>query len=97
MITPEGEAPNPDAKAETGLEVRVVNNGTRYFAAGRLGWQITGADKAGQTVIETYQAFDMSEKIGMGIVAPGKARIFFIPMERELRDGDGDVSINFRR
>lgn len=95
VITPEGETPDPTAKPEAGLEVRVVNNGTRYFAAGRLGWHITGSDMTGQEVTESYQAADMSEKIGMGIVAPGSARLFFVPMERQLRDGG--VNISFRR
>lgn len=95
VITPDGEEPDPEAKPEAGLEVRVVNNGTRYFAAGRLSWHITGADTTGQSVTQTYLASDMSEKIGMGIVAPGSARIFFIPMDREL-PGDG-VSVSFRR
>lgn len=93
--TPDGEAPDPAAKPETGLEVRVVNSGTRYFAAGRIGWQVTGADTTGAEVVETYDAADMSEKIGMGVVAPASARVFFIPMERELRDGS--VSVSFRR
>lgn len=90
-----GEAPDPTARPETGLEVRVVNSGTRYFAAGRIGWQVTGADTTGAEVVETYDAADMSEKIGMGVVAPASARVFFIPMERELRDGS--VSVSFRR
>lgn len=91
----DGAAPDPAAKPETGLEVRVVNSGTRYFAAGRIGWQVTGADTTGAQVVETYDAADMSEKIGMGVVAPASARVFFIPMERQLRDGS--VSVSFRR
>lgn len=93
--TPPGEEPDPELKPETGLEVRVVNTGTRYFAAGRLGWRLAGADMSGAEVVETYDAADMSEKIGMGIVAPASARVFFIPMERELRDGS--VSVSFQR
>lgn len=94
-VAPGETEPDPEARPETGLEVRVVNTGTRYFAAGRIGWQITGADANGAEVVETLDAADMSEKIGMGVVAPASARVFFIPMERELRDGS--VSVSFRR
>jgi fimbrial chaperone protein len=94
-VPADGTPADPESQPEKGLEVRIVNSGTRYFPAGRLGWQITGADTNGADVVETYGAADMSEKIGMGIVAPASARVFFIPMERELRDGS--VSISFRR
>lgn len=71
---------------EQGVEVRVVNNGTRYFPAGRIGWEVSGADEAGARVTESFAANAVSEQIGMGVVAPGKARVFFLPMKRQLRD-----------
>jgi len=89
----------PDAPADTvpereqGIEVRVVNHGTRYFPAGRIGWQVSGVDQAGAPVTESFAPNVVSEKIGMGIVAPGSARVFFLPMERQLRD----PSVTFSR
>jgi fimbrial chaperone protein len=79
---PEGTAP----VREQGLEVRIVNRGNRYFPAGRIGWEVTGTDQSGARVSETFPANIVSERIGMGIVAPGRARVFFMPMERQLRD-----------
>jgi fimbrial chaperone protein len=79
---PEGSAPD----RERGLEVRIVNRGNRYFPAGRIGWQVNGVDQAGARATESFAANVMSERIGMGIIAPGSARVFFLPMERQLRD-----------
>lgn len=92
------EAPPGEEAAvqrQRGLEVRVTNRGTRYFPAGRIGWEVSGADETGAEFRETYDAGVMSETIGMGIVAPGRARVFFIPMERRLRDDS--ISVSFRR
>jgi fimbrial chaperone protein len=88
------EAPeNTTPTREQGLEVRIVNRGTRYFPAGRIGWEVRGLDQSGAAVSESFEANVMSEKIGMGIVAPGRARVFFLPMERQLRD----PGVTFRR
>ena len=87
--TPEGSTPI----RQQGLEVRVVNHGTRYFPAGRIGWQVNGVDQAGAPVTESFAPSVMSERIGMGIVAPGTARVFFLPMERQVRD----PSVTFNR
>lgn len=80
------EAAAKDRK-EPGLEVRIENKGTRYFAAGRSGWTISGVDGAGKPYSADYSAAKMSEIIGMGVVAPGKARIFFVPTPSKLKDG----------
>ena len=81
------EAPENSTPArQQGLEVRIVNRGTRYFPAGRIGWEVRGLDQSGAAVRDTFAPSVMSEMIGMGIVAPGRARVFFIPMERQLRD-----------
>ena len=71
---------------EQGLEVRIVNRGNRYFPAGRIGWEVTGTDVSGARVSESFAPNVVSERIGMGIVAPGRARVFFLPMDREIRD-----------
>lgn len=86
---PAGPNPKPDETAmketkETGLEVRIENKGTRYFAAGRAKWSVVGTDAAGKPFSADYSAAEMGEKLGMGIVAPGKARIFFVPTLEKL-------------
>ncbi|WP_449327228.1 fimbrial biogenesis chaperone [Sphingopyxis sp. 550A] len=68
---------------ERGLEVRVTNGGTRYFAAGRTPWSVKGVDETGAVIDQNYDVQAMSGMIGMGIVAPGRARTFVIPMERK--------------
>lgn len=91
--TEEGVAQPP--LRQRGLEVRIANSGTRYFPAGRIGWEVSGIDEAGAAVSESHTAQEMSETIGMGIVEPGRARVFFLPMEHRLRDGS--VSVSFRQ
>lgn len=80
-----GEA-EPQTVTETGLEVRIENNGNRYFAAGRTGWTVTGIDNDGNSYSASYSATQIGETIGMGIVAPGRARIFFVPTPGQLRE-----------
>jgi fimbrial chaperone protein len=90
---PPGEPNDAKTAREEGIEVRIVNRGTRYFAAGRIGWEVNGTDAANAPFHESFTAGTVAEKIGMGVVAPGSARVFFIPMERKLRD----VSVRFKR
>jgi fimbrial chaperone protein len=91
---PAEDATTPAKSAhEKGLEVRIVNRGTRYFPAGRIGWDVRGTDTSGAEFKQSYSASDVSEKIGMGVIAPGGARVFFLPMERELHD----ASVSFKR
>ncbi|RJF93374.1 molecular chaperone [Sphingomonas cavernae] len=78
---------------QRGIEVRIENKGTRYFAAGRTGWTIAGADEAGAPVSVNYTDAQMSDLIGMGIVAPGKARKFFVPTEKLLKTGSVTVTL----
>lgn len=74
-------------RIENGLEVRIENKGTRYFPAGRGSWAIAGTDTVGKAYSAEYSGVQMGEMIGMGIVAPGKARIFFVPTPEKLNDG----------
>jgi fimbrial chaperone protein len=74
-------------RVENGLEVRIENKGTRYFPAGRSGWALSGTDSSGKAYSIDYDSIQMGEKIGMGIVAPGKARVFFVPTPEKLADG----------
>lgn len=80
-------------RVENGLEVRIENKGTRYFAAGRAGWTIAGTDSAGKAFSVDRNATEMGEDIGMAIVAPGKARVFFVPTPDKLADG-ATVTLN---
>lgn len=64
-----------------GVEVRLVNDGTKYLAAGRESWRISGRDASGGSVSQVYRGRSVGDKIGYGIVAPGKARIFFVPTD----------------
>jgi fimbrial chaperone protein len=89
-LTAQEQTAHPEAAAiqkQPGIEVRIENKGTRYFAAGRTSWSISGADNAGKPYSEDFTAAKMSELIGMGIVAPGRARIFFVPTPDKLADG----------
>lgn len=90
-VTPAGEQHTETAAAKTrsepGIEVRIENKGNRYFAAGRSGWTVSGTDAAGKPYSADYSAAEMSEKIGMGVVAPGRARIFFVPTPGKLNSG----------
>ncbi|GLV24731.1 fimbrial biogenesis chaperone [Sphingobium sp. TomTYG45] len=74
-------------RIENGLEVSIENKGTRYFAAGRSGWTIKGTDATGKPYSADYDAAQMGEMIGMGIVAPGRTRIFFVPTPTKLAVG----------
>lgn len=74
-------------RVQNGIEVRIQNNGTRYFAAGRSAWTIAGTDTSGEAFSKDYSAVEVGEMIGMGIVAPGKARIFFIETPTALAEG----------
>lgn len=91
-LAPE-EADTTKTAREKGLEVRIVNRGSRYFPAGRIGWEVRGTDMSGAAFSESYTSSEVAEKIGMGVVAPGSARVFFLPMERQLRD----ASVSFKR
>lgn len=71
----------------SGIEVRVVNRGTRYFTAGTVPWQVSGTAQDGTAVDFRLAPEDMAKLIGVGVVAPDRARVFFIPTEKPLREG----------
>ncbi len=89
---PEGEEV-AEAAPQPGIEVRVSNRGNRYFGAGETSWTISGTDPNGESFTETLTDKQVRETTGLGIVAPDKARIFFIPLERPL-DADS-LKISF--
>ncbi len=83
---PEGQASAETAEIapQTGIEVRISNRGNRYFGAGETSWTISGTDPNGESFTETLTDKQVRETTGLGIVAPDQARIFFIPMDRQL-------------
>ncbi|MBU0823028.1 MAG: fimbria/pilus periplasmic chaperone [Alphaproteobacteria bacterium] len=94
-VIPDGTSPEPfvesirpAVRAEVpGIEVRLSNRGTRYFTAGTRPWQVSGTAEDGTALDLRLPPEDMSKLIGVGVVAPGRARIFFIPTEKPLVEG----------
>jgi fimbrial chaperone protein len=67
-----------------GLEVRLANKGNSYFSASELSWSISGTTASGTAVRLTPSRAEMANNIGVGVVAPGKTRTFFVPTEQSL-------------
>jgi len=73
-----------EGEDSTGIAVQVVNDGTGMLLAGKREWAVSGRTLSGETFSNTYNPAEMGIKIGVGIVAPGKARRFYIPLEGEI-------------
>lgn len=101
-VVPEGTAAQPvvdTVRPATrggvhGLEVRLVNRGTRYFAASRADWVISGRRTDGTDGGFSRNRHEMSGLIGVGVIPPGGARIFFIPTEAPMAEGTVSVSLD---
>ena len=76
-----------------GVEVRVSNAGNRFTTAGTLPWQVTGTATDGLAVDLRPSAQEMAKAIGVGVVAPGKSRLFFVPTGKPLTAGTVRVSL----
>lgn len=70
-----------------GVEVRVENQGTLYLKAGMLPWRLNGTAEDGTELNLDLPPSEVSKLIGVGVVAPGRARVFFIPTEKPLVEG----------
>lgn len=100
-VIPDGATPEPVVESirptvrenVTGIEVRLTNQGTRYFTAGTMPWQVSGTAEDGTAVDLSLPPERMAELIGVGVVAPGRARIFFIPTEKPLVEGTIQASL----
>lgn len=100
-VIPEGAKPDPVVESiqpsvrgeANGIEVRMANRGTRYYTAGTVPWQISGTAIDGTPVSLRLSAQEVSKQIGVGVVAPGRARVFFIPMEKPMTVGTTKVSM----
>ncbi len=100
-VIPDGANPEPVVdsivpvarEGMNGLEVRVINNGNRYFTAGTFSWQINGTAADGSTVDLRLSPAEVSRLIGVGVTAPERARIFFIPTEKPLVEGTTQIEL----
>lgn len=86
------EIDSPD-RPFSGLEVDVGNDGNRYFLAGMSTWRITGQTLDAQPFDLRLERAELAKMIGVGVVAPGKNRIFRIPLDTALADGSTTVTI----
>src|SRR3546814_9191872 len=100
-VIPDGVSPEPVVESVhpvvredvTGIEVRLANHGTRYFTAGTVPWQINGTAEDGSVLDARLTPEQMAKAIGVGVVDPGRARIFLIPTEKPLADGTTRASL----
>lgn len=100
-VVPDGAQPEPFVESATptvrnnvnGVEVRLTNRGNRYFPAGGIQWRIQGTGADGQPFNQSIEQTQMIRHIGVGVVAPGRARIFFVPTERPLGEGPIQVTL----
>lgn len=77
-----------------GMEVRLSNQGTRAFSASGLNWRIEGEGPDGAPVLWKPSEQELSNAIGVGVVAPGKSRIFFIPAKEGWKEGSLTVKVD---
>lgn len=100
-VIPDGARPEPVFESirpavrgdATGIEVRLANRGTRYFTAGTAPWRVSGTAEDGTALDVRLSPEEMARLIGVGVVAPGRARIFFIPTEKPLVEGTIQASM----
>ena len=91
-VVPEGTEPKADIEGieavvqeeVPGIRLRLTNTGSRYFLAGQANWKVTANAEDGTTLDWDYKKGEMSKKIGVGVVGPGRTRILFIPTEKML-------------
>lgn len=83
----------PAPTEQKGIEIRVENKGDKYFAAGRTEWTIAGTTVAGLPFSRSYTPSEIGSEIGMGVVPPEGARIFFVALDKVLADGSVNVTI----
>ena len=77
-----------------GIEVRLGNSGTRYYTAASATWEIRGRAADGTEISLRRTPAEMAELIGVGVVAPGKTRIFFVPTKTPLDEGSIQVRLD---
>ena len=77
-----------------GIRLRLTNTGTRYFLAGLAEWTISATAEDGSEYNVNYKKEEMTRKVGVGVVGPGRARILFVPTEKPLVQDTIRVEVN---
>lgn len=88
-VVPDGVSPLPAVRSieavveeeKPGIRIRLANDGTRYFMAGLSEWSIEGTTEAGEAFSQSFKGDEMTRKIGVGVIGPGRVRSFFIAMD----------------
>lgn len=92
-VVPRGSDAQPSVEAivsstrgETaGIEFVAGNDGTRFYNAGLSEWSISGTTIDGEEYSANYTRGELTRAVGVGVVAPGRVRNFFIPTEVPLQ------------
>lgn len=85
------------APSQPGLEVVVVNSGTRYALMSGANWVIEGTGQDGTPARVVLAGNQISESVGVGYVAPsGGKRTFKVPTGVAFDDSK-PISVNFTR
>lgn len=100
-VEPDGLAPLAkvtEAAAETrddvsGVVVRIANEGKGMLLASRQSWVVKGRTMSGEAFEVDFNPAEIGNKIGVGVVAPGKARRFFVPLEFEVEPQSVSVEL----
>jgi fimbrial chaperone protein len=100
-VIPDGARPEPFVESirpvmredTSGIEVRLTNRGTRYFTAGTSPWRVSGTATDGTPLDLRLPPEDVARLIGVGVVAPGRTRVFFFPTEKPLVEGTIQASM----
>ena len=77
-----------------GIEVRMKNDGTGIFNASSVPWTIIGLAIDGTPVTYNPSRAQLASIIGVGVVPPGKSRVFFVPTEVPLAEGSVQVQLD---
>lgn len=64
-----------------GVVVRLVNDGAGMLLASSYKWKLEGVNTDGTAYSRTYEREELGGLVGVGVVAPGKARKFFLPID----------------
>ncbi|TRD11282.1 hypothetical protein FGU71_05085 [Erythrobacter insulae] len=91
-VVPEGTSAQADVEdirvaieeGVPGIKLSLSNTGSRYFLAGMADWKITATAEDGTPFLIDYKKDEMTRKIGVGVVGPGRARNLFIPTDVTL-------------
>lgn len=78
----------------SGAEIVVANDGNRYMLAGMSTWTLTGTTIDGRPFERKFEPEELAKLIGVGVVAPGKHRIFRVPLDTPLTDQSIKVQID---